>query len=168
MYTGKTVKPCCLCDDPDVETRIDLPPRAIQSMKHGDAIAWQDVVGEVSIHFCAADWETVSDLVLEMGMSPLSRCNVARASFDLREDFEAFTSRTRDEPDQQPVEDRLWHKAEQVLEGDTEYEPSDRDLVEARVVQWALAEHDSPVAGDAEHGADESDERRRFEFRSPL
>jgi hypothetical protein len=86
MYTGKTEKACCLCDNPDTETRLDLPPRAVPMLKHSEAIAWQDIVGEVSIYFCASDWETVRDLVLETGMSPLSRCNVARASFDLRVD----------------------------------------------------------------------------------
>lgn len=145
VYTGKTVKPCCLCESPDVEVRIDLPPRAIQLLKHGEVIAWQDVVGEVSIHFCATDWETVADLVLDVGMSPLSRCNVARASFDLREDFEAFTGRTVDEPDQRPLERRLWIESEAVLAGETDYPPSDRDLVEARIVRWALEDTDAPV-----------------------
>ena len=153
MYTGKTVKPCCLCERREVDVRIDLPPRAIQSMKHGEVIAWQDVVGEVSIHFCADDWELVSELVLEMGMNPLSRCNVARASFDLREDFEAFTGRVLEEPDQRPVEARMWEEATAVLEGETEYEPSDREVVEARLVRWTLSDLDSPVA-DAQLGAD--------------
>ena len=146
MYTGKTEKPCCLCGSPDTAVRLDLPPRAIQLLKHGEVIAWQDVVGEVSIHFCASDWETVAELVLEVGMSPLSRCNVARASFDLREDFEAFTGRAVDEPDQRPLERRLWAESEAVLAGETDYPPSDRDLVEARVVRWALEDTDASVA----------------------
>jgi len=148
MYTGKTEKPCCLCDDPSIDHRIDLPPRAIQQCKHGEAIAWRDVVGEVSIYFCESDWETVRDLVLEMGMTPLPRCNVARASFDLREDFEAFTGRARDEPDQQPLERRVWEESAQVLAGETEYPPSDRDRIEALVVRWALSDLDAPVARD--------------------
>jgi len=146
MYTGKTEKPCCLCDDPGIDHRIDLPPRAIQQCKHGDAIAWRDVVGEVSIYFCSRDWETVRDLVLETGMTPLPRCNIARASFDLREDFEAFTGRTREEPDQRPIERRFWRESKRVLDGDTEYPPSDRDLVQARVVTWALSDLEAPVA----------------------
>ena len=146
MYTGKTVKPCCLCGSSDVETRVDVPPRAIQLMKHGEVVAWQDVVGEVSIHFCPDDWEVVRDLVLEVGMTPLPRCNVARASFDLREDFEAFTSRTLEEPDQRPLERRLWEQSEAVRAGETDYPPSDRDLVEARIVRWALEDTDAPIA----------------------
>ncbi|AXR83099.1 hypothetical protein [Natrarchaeobaculum sulfurireducens] len=146
MYTGKTEKPCCLCDAPKVDHRIDLPPRAIQQLKHGDAIAWQDVVGEVSIYFCEHDWETVCDLVLETGMTPLPRCNVARASFDLREDFEAFTGRTREEPNQDPIEERFWRESKRVLGGNTEYPPSDRDLVQAHVVSWALSDLEASVA----------------------
>ena len=103
----------------------------------------------MSIHFCEGDWKVVRDLVLETGMSPLPRCNAARASFDLREDFEAFTNRTREEPDHRPLEARFWRESRRVLAGDTdEYPPSDRDLVEARVVAWALRELDAPVARD--------------------
>ncbi|MCT9096304.1 hypothetical protein [Haloarchaeobius sp. HME9146] len=137
MFTGKTEQPCCLCDDPETATRIDLPPRAVPEMKHADAIAWQDIVGEVSIHFCANDWELVRDLVLDMGMNPLGRCNVARASFDLREDFEALLSQTRDEPDHGPVEQRMLEKSEAVLDDE---EATDRARVEALLVRWTLSE----------------------------
>lgn len=110
----------------------------------------------MSIHFCSSDWETVRGLVLETGMSPLPRCNVARASFDLRADFEAFTGRTREEPDQQPLEVRFWRESRRVLAGDTEYPPSDRELVQARVVTWALHELDAPIAraANSEPGTD--------------
>jgi hypothetical protein len=81
----------------------------------------------------------VVDLVLDAGMSPLSRCNAARADFDLREDFEALLNDVRDEPDQQPLETEMREESEQVI---AEYESDDhievRDLVEARVVTWAL------------------------------
>ncbi len=63
MYTGKIEKPCCLCGTPETVTRLDLPPRAVTLMRNGGPIAWRDIVGEVSIHFCASDWETVTDLV---------------------------------------------------------------------------------------------------------
>ncbi|PSQ50500.1 hypothetical protein BRD12_04610 [Halobacteriales archaeon SW_12_67_38] len=59
MYTGKTEQPCCLCGDPDTATRLDLPPRAVRSMKNAGSIAWRDIVGEVSIHFCESDWALV-------------------------------------------------------------------------------------------------------------
>ncbi len=133
MYTGKTEQPCSLCDDPETAVRVDLPPRAIPLMKHGEVIAWRDVVGEVSVHFCEDDWALVRDLVLEMDQNPLSRCNVARASFDLREDFEALLNDVRDEPDHSPLEARLLERAETALDSGT-----DRERVEARLIRWSL------------------------------
>ena len=141
MYTGKTEQPCCLCGSPDTTTRLDLPPRAVQLMQHSGPIAWRDIVGEVSIHFCQSDWDLVRDLVLNVGVSPLSRCNVAHASFDLREDFEALLNRTREEPDQTELESRLLARSEEVLDRDDDL-VEDRDVVEATVAQWALAEFD--------------------------
>ncbi len=138
MYTGKTEQPCCLCDDPETVARIDLPPRAIPLMRHGEVIAWQDVVGEVSVHFCESDWGLVSELVLELDQNPLSRCNVARASFDLREDFEALLNDVRDEPDQSPLERRMLAESEAAIEDGTE-----RERVEARLVRLALDRHAS-------------------------
>jgi hypothetical protein len=151
MYTGQTEQPCCLCDDPDTAVRIDLPPRAVQLLKNSGPIAWRDIEGEVSLHFCKSDWEVVRDLVLDNGMSPLPRCNVARASFVLREDFEALLNDTRDEPDQQPLEREMLAEAERVESefDDPDALHSERDLVEARVVRWALEELDA-VARDTE------------------
>ncbi|MFC7137386.1 hypothetical protein [Halobaculum litoreum] len=142
MYTGRTEQPCCLCDSPDTVARIDIPPRAVQLMKHSDPIAWRDIVGEVSIHFCESDWETVADLVVNLGMNPLSRCNVARASFDLREDFEALLNDTRDEPDQTELEQRLLAAADETLANVDDPMTEERDVVEARVVVDSLEELD--------------------------
>ena len=146
MYTGRTEKPCCLCGRPETDHRVDIPPRAVQLLKHSGPIAWRDIEGEVSLHFCADDWETVRELVFETGMSPLSRCNAGRASFVLREDFQALLNKTRAEPDQKPLEAEMRADAESVLErydaGDDHVE--DRDLVEARIVQWALEDLESP------------------------
>ena len=146
MYTGRTEKPCCLCGRPETDHRVDIPPRAVQLLKHSGPIAWQDIEGKVSLHFCADDWETVRELVFETGMSPLSRCNAGRASFVLREDFQALLNETRAEPDQKPLEAEMRAAAESVLErydtGDDHVE--DRDLVEARIVQWALEDLESP------------------------
>jgi hypothetical protein len=146
MYTGRTEKPCCLCGRPETDHRVDIPPRAVQLLKHSGPIAWRDIEGEVSLHFCADDWETVRELVFETGMSPLSRCNAGRASFVLREDFQALLNETRAEPDQKPLEAEMRADAESVLErhdaGDDHVE--DRDLVEARIVQWALEDLESP------------------------
>ncbi|MDS0276904.1 hypothetical protein NDI85_03805 [Halomicroarcula sp. S1AR25-4] len=138
MYTGKTEKACCLCGNPDTKTRLDLPPRAVPLLKHAEPIAWRDIVGEVSIYFCAADWETVRDLVLETGMSPLSRCNVAHASFDLREDFEALLNDVRDEPDHSDLEAEMLADADGILENPEDPYVEERDVVEARVVQWVF------------------------------
>jgi len=138
MYTGKTEQPCCLCDDPDTAARVDLPPAAIPEMANSDPIAWQDVEGEVSIHFCASDWELVRDLVLDLGQNPLGKCNVARASFDLREDFEALLNDIRDEPDHSGVEADLLDRSERALSGDGD--ASDRERVQALLVQWVLDE----------------------------
>jgi hypothetical protein len=142
MYTGQTEQPCCLCGNPDTATRIDIPPRVVQLLKNSGPIAWRDIEGEVSLHFCASDWETVSDLVLETGMSPLPRCNVARASFVLREDFEALLNDTREEPNQRPLEREMLADAAEVISeyDDTDALHSERDLVEARIVQWAMTE----------------------------
>ena len=146
MYTGRTEKPCCLCGRPETDHRVDIPPRAVQLLKHSGPIAWRDIEGEVSLHFCADDWETVRELVFETGMSPLSRCNAGRASFVLREDFQALLNETRAEPDQKPLEAEMRADAESILErydaGDDHVE--DRDLVEARIVQWALEDLESP------------------------
>ena len=140
MYTGRTQQPCCLCDDPDTAHRIAVPPRAIQLMENGDPIAWRDVVGAVTLEFCESDWDVVRDLVLETGMSPLSRCNVARADFDLREDFEALLNDTRGEPDQTELEQRLLSEAADTVAAVDDPMTEERDLVEARVVQLALSE----------------------------
>ncbi|SEW27298.1 hypothetical protein [Halobacterium jilantaiense] len=147
MYTGKTEQPCCLCDDPDTAARVDLPPAAIPEMANSDPIAWQDVEGEVSIHFCASDWELVRDLVLDLGQNPLGKCNVARASFDLREDFEALLNDIRDEPDHSGVEADLLERSERALSGDGD--ASDSERVQALLVQWVLderAETGTPAA----------------------
>lgn len=138
MYTGKTEQPCCLCDNPDTVARVDLPPRALDEMKHGNPIAWQDVIGEVSIHFCESDWAVVRDLVLETGMSPLGRCNAARASFDLREDFEALTNQQKAVQDHEAREQQLLADANTVLNGEGTHEPTDRALVEALLVKWTV------------------------------
>lgn len=144
VYTGQTEQPCCLCGQEETEARIDLPPRAVQLLENSAPIAWRDIEGKVSLHFCVNDWETVRDLVLETGMSPLPRCNAARASFVLREDFEALLNDTRGEPDQRPLEREMLADAETTLNNYGE-DPhvSDQDAVEAWVVRDALTELDA-------------------------
>jgi hypothetical protein len=141
MYTGKRERPCCLCRNPETSHRLDLPPRAIEAMARSGRISWRDVVGEVSLYFCDSDWETVRELALEVGMNPLGRCNAACADFDLREDFEALTNEVRDRQDQEAVEEEMLAAAEetrQAHEAGEGIEP--RDLVEARVTVWTIAD----------------------------
>jgi hypothetical protein len=149
MYTGTTEQPCCLCGDHETVARLAVPPRAVQLMRNGDPVAWRDIVGEVTVFFCASDWELVGDLVVDVGVSPLSRCNVARASFSIREDYEALLSATRSEPDQTDLEERLLARSDDVIEryGDDPMVER-RDFIEARVTRWALEE--LGVAGDAD------------------
>ena len=109
-------------------------------MENSGPIAWQDIVGPVTIQFCADDWELVRDLALEMGHHPLSRCNVAYASFDLREDFEAMLSATKDAPDQMALEERLRDRSREVLAAADDPLTEPRALVEATVIDAALDE----------------------------
>ena len=140
MYTGRTDTPCCLCGDPRTQSRIEIPPRAVTLMENSGPIAWQDIVGPVTIQFCADDWELVRDLALEMGHHPLSRCNVAYASFDLREDFEAMLSATKDAPDQTALEERLRDRSREVLASADDPLTETRALVEATVIDAVLDE----------------------------
>jgi len=139
MFTGRTDTPCCLCGQPKTEHRIEVPPRAVQLMKNSGPIAWQDIVSPVTLQFCADDWDLVCDLALEMNHHPLSRCNVAYASFDLREDFEAMLNETK-EPNQTAIERRLVDRSHEVIETADDRLTEDRQLVEATVVQLAVDE----------------------------
>ncbi|WP_254534749.1 hypothetical protein [Halomarina litorea] len=146
MYTGKTEMPCCLCGDADTVARLDIPPRAVQLLRNSGPIAWRDIVGEVSIHFCESDWAVVTDLVLETGMSPLPRCNAARADLDIREDFEALLNDVREEPDQTPTERRMLAESRERIataEREGRETVNTRALVEAYVRVWAMADVDA-------------------------
>lgn len=143
MYTGQTEQPCCLCNHHETVSRLDLPPRAIKLMKNSGSIAWRDVVGTVSIHFCADDWNLIRDLITEMQLNPLGRCNVAQASFSIREDFEAVLSDTKPEPDQTAVEERLISTAQKTLaEIDSDPLIEERDHVEALLTLQTLMKLD--------------------------
>jgi hypothetical protein len=151
MYTGRTEQPCCLCGDAETVARIDLPPRTVTLMRNADPIAWQDVVGEVTIEFCESDWELVRELVLDVGMLPLSRCNVAHASMSFREDFEALLNDTRAAPDQTELEARALDRSRDVLD---DPDPEPVAAVQARITLRALAElgvADESTAGRADH-----------------
>ena len=138
MYAGLKNTPCCLCGRDDTHTRIAVPPRALTLMENGDPISWRDVVGAVTLRFCADDWELVSDLAIEMDTHPLSKCNAAHVSLDLREDHEALLSATKAETDQTELEARLSSEAEATLAAVDDPYPEERDVVEAIVVLRAL------------------------------
>jgi len=110
-------------------------------MKNSGPIAWQDIVSPVTLQFCVDDWELVRDLALDMGHHPLSRCNVAYASFDLREDFEAMLNETK-EPNQTEIERRLLERSHEVLSAVDDPLTEDRALVEATVIDVAMDELD--------------------------
>jgi len=141
MFTGRTDTPCCLCGQAKTTSRIKVPPRAVTLMENSGPIAWQDIVSPVTLQFCADDWDLVADLALEMGHHPLSRCNVAYASFDLREDFEAMLNETR-EPNQTELESRLLDRSREVLESADDPLTEQRALVEATIIEVAMDELD--------------------------
>ncbi|TQQ83234.1 hypothetical protein EGH24_00035 [Halonotius terrestris] len=149
MFTGRTDTPCCLCGSPTTESRIEVPPRAVTLMENSGPIAWQDIVSPVTLQFCADDWDLVCDLALDMDQHPLSRCNVAYASFDLREDFEALLNETKAPTDHSEMEARLLSRSREVLADADDPMTEERDLVEAAVIDAALAELDvSPSTAD--------------------
>jgi hypothetical protein len=114
-------------------------------MQHAGSVAWQDVVGPLSLYFCESDWELVCDLVLELGQNPIGRCSVARASMTIREDFETYLSTTRDVPDQQPLEAEMRARAQATL-ADASTPVDTRAQVQARVLLWSLEELSSSAA----------------------
>ena len=140
MYAGLKNTPCCLCGRDETQSRIEVPPRALDLMENGGPIAWQDVVGSVTLRFCADDWALVSDLAVEMDTHPLGRCNAAHVSLDLREDHEALLSATKEATDQTEFEARLATRAEETLEAIDDPYTETRDVVEAIVVLRALEE----------------------------
>jgi hypothetical protein len=140
VYAGLKNTPCCLCGRDETHTRIAVPPRALGLMENGGPISWRDVVGTVTLRFCADDWELVSDLAIEMDAHPLSRCNAAHVSLDLREDHEALLSAVKGETDQTELESRLAAEAEATLDAVDDPYTEERDVVEAIVVLRALEE----------------------------
>ena len=138
MYAGLKNTPCCLCGRDETHTRIAVPPRALTLMENGGPISWRDVVGAVTLRFCTDDWDLVADLAIEMDTHPLSRCNAAHASLDLREDHEALLSATKAETDQTELETRLATAAEETLDARDDPYTEKRDVVEAIVVLCAL------------------------------
>jgi hypothetical protein len=138
MFTGRTDTPCCLCGGQTTESRIEVPPRAVTLMENSGPIAWQDIASTVTLQICADDWALVCDLALEMDQHPLSRCNVAYASFDLREDFEALLNETKAPTDHTEMEARLLSRSQDVLADADDPMTETRDLVEAAIIDAVI------------------------------
>ena len=151
VYAGLKKTSCCLCGRDETYMRIELPPRTLNLLENGDPIAWRDVVGTVTLRFCESDWELVRDLAIEMDTHPLSRCNAAHVSLDLRADHEALFTATKAATDQTELEARLEREAEATLEAADAADSytDDRDVVEALVVLRALEELDVRRSVDA-------------------
>jgi hypothetical protein len=108
-------------------------------MARSGRISWRDVLGEVSLYFCESDWETIQELVLDVGMNPIGRCNAACADFDLRADFEALTNDVRVRQDHATMEAEMLETAEETLDAyEAGEDVEERAVVEARIRQWAL------------------------------
>ncbi|GAB3422844.1 hypothetical protein GCM10027435_28050 [Haloparvum alkalitolerans] len=147
MYAGLTRTPCCLCGREEVSSRIEVPPRALGLMENGDPISWRDVVGTVSLGFCESDWALVRDLVCDLDTHPLSRCNAAHVSLDLRADHEALFTAAKEATDQTELEARRVERARRTLAAAEDGgsvagtdDPEERAVVEALVTLRALAE----------------------------
>lgn len=75
-------------------------------------------------------------------MHPLSRCNIVRADFSIRENFEALLDSTHDEPGQTEQENRLLAGARAVIDGADDPMIEERSLAKAHIVVRAMAELD--------------------------
>ncbi len=154
MYAGLKNTPCCLCGRDETQSRIAVPPRALNLMENGGPIAWRDVVGTVTLRFCEDDWELVRDLAVEMDTHPLSRCNAAHVSLDLREDHEALLTATKEATDQTKLEARLEDRATKTLADRDDPHTEERDVVEAIVVLCALEELEIRSGGSRDSATD--------------
>jgi len=96
---------------PDRGTAAGAPA---DGKRRADRVARRGRGGDAPV--CADDWALVSDLAIEMDTHPLSRCNAAHVSLDLREDHEALLSATKAETDQTELESRLVAEAETTLD----------------------------------------------------
>lgn len=125
-----TVGECAVCGTRDVAAKLRVPPRALQLMRHGKAIPWEDVGEPATVGFCASDWRLVSSVVLDDGQNPLPQCNARYVEYE---------SETSHEIQQLDLEAAMWRESQSILEPEGQRgEPSRRSLVEARIVAWSL------------------------------
>lgn len=123
-----SVGKCAVCGEPETVASVEIPPRALQLMRHGHAVAWRAVPEPATIRFCEPDWAFVVDLVDEQGENPLAQCNAKYAEYGI-EDVDAV--------DHFDLETTMWADGQAVLDGEAG-EPSARNRVEAQLVTWSL------------------------------
>lgn len=124
---SEPVGECAVCGARETVASIELPPRALQLMRHGEGVAWRDVPAPATVRFCEPDWEFVIELVTDRETNPLAQCNATYAEYDLADE----------EVDHFDLETTMWAEGQAVLT-DRAGDPADRDLVAARLVTWSL------------------------------
>jgi hypothetical protein len=130
-----TVGACAVCGDRETVATIELPPRALQLMRHGQGIAWREVSAPATVRFCEPDWEFVVDLVVDQETNPLAQCNAKYAGYEVDDSSDIDESPEADHFD---LETTMWADSQAVLSGQADENPSVRARVAARLVTWSL------------------------------
>lgn len=136
-----SVGACAVCGDRETVATIELPPRALQLMRHGQAIAWREVSAPATVGFCEPDWEFVVDLVVDQETNPLAQCNAKYAEYEVDDSPDVDDSSDVDESpeaDHFDLETTMWADSQAVLSGQADENPSVRARVAARLVTWSL------------------------------
>lgn len=126
---SESVGECAVCGCRETVAAVELPPRALQLMRHGRAVNWRAVADPARVGFCESDWEFVVELVDEQGTNPLPQCNAKYAVYDECEESAV---------DHFDLETTMWTDCQAVLAGETDGEPSVRSRVGAQLVTWSL------------------------------
>lgn len=123
-----SVGECAVCGSHETVAAVELPPRALQLMRHGRAVNWRAVSAPATVRFCEPDWKFVVELVDDQETNPLAQCNAKYAEYaeENESDVEHFD-----------LETEMWSDSQDVLAGKTD-EPSDHTRVGAQLVIWSL------------------------------
>lgn len=121
---------CVVCGGRETAVALDVPPRALQLMRHGQSVPWEDVCEPATIRFCEPDWQQVMKTVIDAQRNPLPQCNAAYAEYD---------DDSPTEIDQYDLEADMWSESRSVLaEADRRDNVLESTLVGARIVTWSL------------------------------
>lgn len=123
-----SVGECAVCGSRETVAAVELPPRALQLMRHGRAVNWRAVSAPAMVRFCEPDWTFVVELVDEEGTNPLAQCNAKYAEYTVDEEADV---------DHFDLETEMWSKSKDVLAGETD-EPSEHTRVGSQLVVWSL------------------------------